>query len=134
MNVMRSDTESQGFTCFLIPNTPSLELTDEIAEITSTELQQICLSNGWKLEFFKVDTQYLQWAVSVRQTVTVKDIILQVRSDLNNKILLVFVKQDLKPPPDFWAEGYLVLHGLISIPTEIIDRYILLIRRRQSSY
>lgn len=87
MGVMRSDPESQGFTCCLIPNTPSLELADEIAEITSTELQQICLSNGWKLEFFKVDTQYLQWAVSVRPTVTVMDVIFQVRSDLNNKIL-----------------------------------------------
>ena len=130
MDVIKPIPESHGYTCCFVPAASSLELNDEIAKISSTELQQICLSNGWKLEFVKIDAQYLQWAISVGQTVTVRDIILQVRSDLNKKILSVFKKQDLNPPPNFWAGGYLLLHGLIPDPKEVIERYILLIRRQ----
>ena len=126
-----SDHEVFGYTCFLIPRISSLKLTRDLAKISSVELKQICLSNGWTLEFVNVNAKYLQWAVSAAQPVTVMDMISHVRSGLNEQIQPVFKKRKHKPSLDFWADGYLTLRGLHPHPGEIIDQYILFIRRHQ---
>jgi len=131
---MPADHKALGYTCFLIPKIPSLKLTKDLAKISLVGLKQICLSNGWALEFVNVNAKYLQWAVSVAQPVTVMDMISHVRSSLNEQIQPVFKKGEHKLPLDFWAEGYLTLHGLHPNPGKIIDKYILLIRRHQQQH
>lgn len=121
-----------GYTFFLIPEIASCQLTGELAELLSESLKKICTSNGWKLEFVAVDPKYIQWALSVPAVVATGQIIQQVRSKLTEQILINFKgKFETKDPADFWAQGYLLIHGLSPRPVEIIEQYIRLIRQQQ---
>jgi len=124
-----------SYTFFLIPEVPSFELTGELAELLPDWLKEICVSNGWKLDFVTVDPKYLQWALSVPTVVATLQVIKQVRSKLTEHILdTVNEAIELKDPTDLWAHGYLLLHGLHPHSNEVIEQYVRLIREQQQKY
>jgi len=128
---LKPNSAAFEYTCILIPRIPSYKLTKKHAEISSAGLEMICLSNGWKLEFVNVNAKYLHWAVTAVSPVKMVDLISQVRSGLNERVRPLHKIIGSRSVFDFWAEGYLMLHGLHPDPGAIIDQYILLIRRHQ---
>ena len=127
--LVNSEKYLLGYTFFLVPEIPFATLPDSLIELLTECLQNVSQSNGWKLEFVTVDPKYLQW-VSVQPAATTTQIVQLVRSKTTERIISFFNgKTDVKSVTDFWMRGYLLLHGSYPHSSEIIERYIRLIRR-----
>ena len=127
-----SDDYSLSYTIFLIPENPQHQLTGHLAECLPEYLTDICESNGWNLDVVTISPDYIQWILSVRPVVTTMQIVQQVRAQTNEQIVGEF-KEDinLDGQEDFWAPGYLLLHGKHPTEDKVIDQYIRLIRDNQ---
>ena len=132
---LTAEQHAPSYTIFLIPEVPSFELTGKLAELLSEGLKQICDSKGWKLEFVTVDAKYLQWAMSVPSAPAAVQIIQLIRPRLSEQIYSnISEETEMKNSIDFWAQGYLLLYGLHPHPDEIIEQYILLVRRQKERH
>jgi hypothetical protein len=135
LELVSQDKYVLSYTFFIIPELPSFELTGELIDKLPIWLNEICVSNGWKLDFATVDPKYLQWAVTVSTSVRATQIILQVRTRLTKLILdSINETMNLKDSTDLWAPGYLLLYDLHQHPIEIIEQYIRLIRDQQKKF
>lgn len=129
---VQSEPYNISYTCFLIPSSPSQQLTGEVVEALPKWLSAICASFEWKLEFVKVTPDYFQWALSVLPAVPTGNILQQVRSRTSELILANDSHfKDTAGSESFWATGYLILSGVQPHPKEIVDRYIQIIRKQQ---
>ena len=132
LEVVSQDQYALSYTIFIIPELPSFELTGELAETLPQWLSEVCEKKGWNLEFVTVKPNYLQWALTVSTSVVASQMVIQVRTELSKQILDTLGEtMDLKDSTDFWAHGYLLLHGLHQEISGIIDQYIRLIRDQQ---
>lgn len=130
LELVNSDEYGMGYTFFLVPEVPFTILPDGLTKLLTGCLQNVCQSNGWKLDFVIVDPSYLQWAVTVQPAVTTMKIVQQVRSKTTEHIISFFDgKINVKNEEGFWMRGYLLLHGLCPNSSDIIERYIRLVRR-----
>ena len=129
---VHSTEYSLSYTFFLIPETPSFQLTGELTELLPKWLKEICVSNGWQLEFTTVEPKYLQWGLSVPTNIATVQVVKQVRTQLTKHILdEIMNSTEIGNLSDLWAPGYLLLHGLHYHPIEIIEQYIRLIWDQQ---
>ena len=130
LKLVNSDEYGMGYTFFLVPEVPLITLPESLINLLTGCLQDTCQSNGWKLEFVTIDPKYLQWAVSVQPAVMTMQIVQQVRTKTTEQINSYFDGiMDNINATDFWIRGYLLLHGLHPHSSDIIERYIRLVRR-----
>lgn len=120
-----------SYTFFLIPEFPTFQLTGELIDLMPKWIEEICVSNRWKLEFVTVNPKYLQWALSIPAVIATMRVVDLVRSKLTENILSAAEeKMELGDSTDLWAPGYLLLHGIHPHPIDIIEQYILLVRKQ----
>ena len=132
LELVNSGEYGMGYTFFLVPEAPLTTLPQSLIDLLTGCLQNICQSNGWKLEFVTIDPEYLQWAVSVQPAVMTMQIVQQVRTKTSEHINSYFDGiMDKINATDFWIRGYLLLHGLHPHSSDIVERYIRLVRREE---
>lgn len=126
------DDYSLSYTFFLIPENPLHHLTGRLANCLSENLTNVCELNGWKLDFLAINQDYIHLILLVRPVVTTMQIVQQVRAQTNEQIVGEF-KEDINlgGQEDFWAPGYLLLHGKHPTEDKVIGQYIRLIRDNQ---
>lgn len=121
-----------SYACLVIPRFSTHRLHGDVVETLRTNMHQICLSFGWRLDFIMVRPEYLQWVISAPATTPPSRSIRTIRELTSKKIFEDFphYKED-NLGEDFWAPGYLVLVGPTPHPPEIIIEFIRLTRQQQ---
>jgi len=126
------DFATLAFTCLLIPASPDHKLDGRLAIALAEWLSQICLAYGWKLEFHKVEPDYLEWTVKVSPAITPSSVIRLVRLQTSQRISSQFGRLAAQiPSGDFWAPGYLITSGSEPPEEQVIKEYIQQTRKRQ---
>jgi len=121
-----------AYACLLIPRFETHRLKGDLAGRLPGWLQQICISQGWRLEYAKVRSEYLQWILRVPPSVPPAFIVRAVRKHSSTQIFEDFPRfkrENLSN--DFWALNYLVASGTNPHPLELIDKFIKMTRRAQ---
>lgn len=135
LETIRPDSYNLSYTCLLIPNDPASPLKDEAAENLRTQLQQICIMHGWTLEFVKIDSDYLQWSLSVLSSVPAIQFMQLIREETSEMLLSLLPDETKeKLSNKFWAPGYLVVLGIRPHTEDMIRQYIRMTRRQQGRH
>lgn len=127
-----SEPYDLSYTCLLLPRFPSHQIKGDLAGYLNQWLQQVCISYGWRLEFITTHPDYLQWGMRVNASITSATFMQIIRNETSKLILSNFgriAQENLSD--DFWAPGHLVVLGIRPHPTQMIDQYIRMTRRRQ---
>ena len=121
-----------AYACVLVPRLSEHRLEGVISSLLNVEVARLCLAFGWRLENLMVASRFLQWVVSVSPHVPAADVILNIRDKTSALIFKEFPRLSSENPSgDFWAPGFLVVHGRMQIPGSLIDDYIKQTRRKQ---
>jgi len=107
-----SSIHDLAYACVLIPRLPSHLLSGDLGALLNRSVTRLCLAFGWRLEHLAVRPQYLQWVVNVNPEVSPAKVIRVIR-DQTSELIFGEIPQLSKENPsgDFWAPGYMVVHG-----------------------
>jgi DNA-binding response OmpR family regulator/REP element-mobilizing transposase RayT len=121
-----------AYACVLIPRMPDHKLTGVITGLIKVEVSRLCLAFGWRLDNLTIDPLYLHWVVTVNPDEPASNIIRKIRENLSKVIYKEFPRlTDENPSGDFWAPGFLTIHGRRSLAKSLIQEYIKQTRARQ---
>ncbi len=122
------------YSCVLIPRLQTHELDEEFASFVNTELPNIFLAYGWRLEQVVVGRGYMQWIVRIPPTLAPASHIKLIRRESSKLILEHFAKfngnEFLR---DFWSPGYLLGGGRNLIPEAEIAEFARMNRKQYYS-
>jgi len=120
------------YTCLLLPRHDKHLLEGKIENEIQTNLKQICITCGWRLEFLSIKPEYLQWTMRVPPTASTTQFMQVIREQTSQHIFTIFPQFKLEnSPSDFWAPGYLIVWGSQQHLEVIIQRYIKQTRQQQ---
>ncbi|MFC1997528.1 transposase [Chloroflexota bacterium] len=121
-----------AYACVLIPRLPDHHLTGIMTGLLNVELSRLCLAFGWRLEHLAIRPQYLHWVVTVTPDVPASQVIQKIREQTSILIFNEFPRLAIEnPSSDFWAPGYMTIHGRRSLAGSLIQDYIHQTRTRQ---
>jgi REP element-mobilizing transposase RayT len=121
-----------SYACLLIPRFGTHRLEGDLVEILRSNVYQICVSFGWRLDFIMIRPEFLQWVVSAPATLPPVRSIRTIREQTSKKIFDDFPRfKEENLGSDFWAPPYLVLVGPTPHPPETIIDFIRLTRQEQ---
>ncbi len=113
------------YTCFLLPS--EQVLAEELADPLKVWVYKSCTGHKWKLESVLVEREYLQLAIHISSTTTIKKVIHKIRVSTSKNINSAHGVPRVSK--DFWAPGYLAIQGIRSNPDKLIEQYLRLVRR-----
>ncbi len=121
-----------AFACVLIPRLPEHHLTGVLTGLLNVEMMRLCLAFGWRLEHLAIRPQYLHWVVSVGPEVPAAQVIEKIRGQTSGLLFEEFPRLAKENPShDFWAPGFMVIHGRRSLAGTLVKEFILQTRSRQ---
>lgn len=124
-----------AYACLLIPRFSDHYLTGDITEDLPKWLKEICISYGWRLKSISVRPGYMQWVMSVPLSANPAHFMRLARQLTSQKIFEDYPRFKRKNlSPDFWAPGFSVVPGNQPQSMEVIDSFILEIRKQQGIY
>ncbi|MBM3137841.1 MAG: hypothetical protein FJZ98_06600, partial [Chloroflexi bacterium] len=113
------------FACLLIPRFQSTALIGDVKNYLYEEMENICLSYGWRLESLIINKYYMQWIVLLPPTISPATHIKVVR-EITSKMILPHFSRLSKDGllRDFWAPGQVLESGCEPITQEDIEDFI----------
>jgi DNA-binding response OmpR family regulator/REP element-mobilizing transposase RayT len=121
-----------AFACVLLPRLPAHHLTGELPALLNRNMERLCLAFGWRLEHLAIRPQYLHWVVSVGPDVPAAEVIREIREHTSTLIFEAVPRLEKENPSgDFWAQGFMVIHGRRSLAGRLVDDFIRQTRARQ---
>jgi REP element-mobilizing transposase RayT len=121
-----------AYSCVLIPRLPDHKLEGVLKNLLKVEVARLCLAFGFRLEKVDVQTEYINWVVSVRPKISVLQVIKVIREQTSLLIFREYSRIKIENPSgDFWAPGYIIIHGRNLISGSILKRFINQTRTRQ---
>jgi len=121
-----------AYACLLIPRLPEHHLTGVLTGLLNVEIMRLCLAFGWRLDHLAIRPQYLHWVVSVEPHVPAAKVIRKIRGQTSTLLFEEFPRLAKENPSgDFWAPGFMVVHGRRSLAGTLIKEYIQQTRNRQ---
>jgi len=121
-----------AYTCVLIPRLPEHHLAGVLTGLLNVEVMRLCLAFGWRLEHIAIRPQSLQWVVSVGPDVAAANVIRKIREQTSALLFEEFPRLAKENPSgDFWAPGFIAVHGRRSIASSLVDEFIQQTRTRQ---
>lgn len=121
-----------AYTCILIPNEPTQNLTGELAGELEQWVPQFCENLGWTLEKLEIHPQRLQWTIQVGPGSSAGQLVRILRQQSSRRLAERFPDlMIIGGLNDFWAPGYLIVSGRATPAQNLIDDYIQQTRRRQ---
>jgi len=121
-----------AYSCILIPRLPDHHLTGVLTGLLNVEMARLCLAFGWCLEHLAIRPEYLHWVVSVTPDVAASQVIQKIREQTSVQIFNEFPRAGKENPSgDFWAPGFMVIHGRRSLAGALVQDFIKNTRTRQ---
>jgi DNA-binding response OmpR family regulator/REP element-mobilizing transposase RayT len=121
-----------AYACVLIPRLPDHHLTGVLTGLLNVEMPRLCIAFGWRLEHLAIRPQYLHWVVSVAPDVPASRVIQKIRKHTSTLIFNEFPRLAKENPSnDFWAPGFMVVHGRRSMAGSLVQDFIQQTRARQ---
>lgn len=121
-----------AYACVLIPRLPEHHLTGVLTGLLNVEMMRLCLAFGWRLEHLAIRPQYLHWVVSVGPEVPAAQVIEKIRDQTSAILFEEFPRLAKENPSgDFWAQGFMVIHGRRSLTGTLVKEFIQQTRTRQ---
>lgn len=121
-----------AYACVLIPRLPEHHLTGVFTGLLNVEMMRLCLAFGWRLEHLAIRPQYLHWVVSVGPDVPAAEVIQKIRQQTSALLFEEFPRLTKENPSgDFWAPGFMVVHGRRSLTGSLVKDFIQQTRTRQ---
>lgn len=115
----------------LIPRLPKHKLEGDLAERLAEWLPELCLAFAWRLERISVNTDFLQWMISIPTDFAPEDVAQTLDAHLSDKIFEEFPRLEHdNPSGHFWAPGYFILSAAQPTQTQVSE-YIQHTRARQ---
>jgi REP element-mobilizing transposase RayT len=124
-----------SYVCVLIPRFDSHFLQGDVVAFLEGWMKDIAVSWGWKLDWTDIQSQYLQWMLSVPVSVPPAQFIRVIRQVTSRKIMADFphyTRENLSN--DFWASGFLISVGRRPHPLTAINEFIRLTRQQQGIF
>lgn len=122
------------YACLLAPRFPRHYLAGDIADKLSEWMANISVAFGWRLEFLSVRPEYLQWVANVTPDVSPESVVNTIRRHTSERLFVAFpMLKEENPGSDFWAPGYLIMHGPHAHPGKLVREYLTQVRRRQDA-
>ena len=121
-----------AYACVLIPRLPGHLLTGDLNLLLNQALSRLCLAFDWRLEHLAIRPQYLHWVVSVSPDVSPADVVRTIRQQTSALIFEELPRLARENPSgDFWASGFMVVHGHHSLTAALLQDFIEQMRNRQ---
>ncbi len=121
-----------AYACVLIPRLPAHHLTGVFTGLLNVEMMRLCLAFGWRLEHLAIRPQYLHWVVSVGPDVPAAKVIEKIREHTSALLFEEFPRLAKENPSgDYWAPGFMVVHGRRSLSGALVQDFIQQTRTRQ---
>ena len=129
-STQRKSMNQFAYTCVLIPQLSSYNLSIQIAKCLREWVPGITQAFGWELERMAVQPTYLQWTIWVGPEVSQGNMVRQIRQRTSQRIFDLFPElKKLSQTGNFWAPGYLVVSGSQPPAPEFVDDFIQKTRR-----
>lgn len=115
----------------LVPRLPSHRLEGDLADKISVWLPQLCLAFAWRLENISVQSEFVQWMLSMSPEASPESVVTTLEKHLSERIFEEFprLKRD-NPSGQFFAPGFLIVNGALP-SADLISEYIQQTRARQ---
>jgi REP element-mobilizing transposase RayT len=121
-----------AYACLLLPRLPTHLITGELPELLNREITRLCVAFGWRLEHLALRPQYLHWVVSVGPEVAAAQVIQEIRQHTSALVFESFPRFEKENPSgDFWAQGFMVVHGRRALDGVLVQDFIQQTRIRQ---
>jgi len=121
-----------AYACVLIPRLPGHLLTGDLNLLLNQALSRLCLAFDWRLEHLAIRPQYLHWVVSVSPDVSPAELVRTIRQQTSALIFEELPRLARENPSgDFWASGFMVVHGHHSLTAALLQDFIRQTRNRQ---
>jgi putative transposase len=121
-----------AYTCILIPRYEDHRLIGDLAGLLESTVPQDCEAFGWYPENVEVKPSYLLWVVQVTSSVSPGNLVRIIRQRTTDRIYQTFPYLHVGSENDFWAPGYLVVHGSQPPDAKNVREFIENTRRRQN--
>jgi REP element-mobilizing transposase RayT/CheY-like chemotaxis protein len=115
----------------LIPRLPTQMLVGDLSDKVAIWLPQLCLAFGWRFENISLQSEFLQWTISMGPNESPESVIETLGKYLSQRIFEEFPRMAKENPSGhFWAAGSLIVSGT-QPGAELVTQYILQTRARQ---
>ena len=114
-----------AYACVLVTRLPSQMIAGDLGVLLNRVVTRLCLAYGWRLEHLAIRPQYLHWVVSVSPQVPPAEVIRNLREQTSALIFEEMPKLAKENPSgDFWAPGYMVVHGRQTLSGDLLRDFI----------
>lgn len=118
--------ETETITAALIPRSESIILQRQIAGALNQTMLRLCLAFNWKLDSLTIRPTYMQWTVTVPNTLSPDDMISIVRKETSQEIVNVLSADfSLTDKESFWADQSINVTGKDFVPSVHWQNFIL---------
>lgn len=132
---VNTDPYDLSYTCLLIPRFASHYLLGDISHDLREWMMQICISFGWRLEFLKINSEYLEWAIRVSPSTSTAYFMQIIRQQTSVYIFENFPRiRRENISKEFWAPDYIINMGSHPHPLAVIREFIQKTRQNQGVY
>jgi len=129
---VRESSYDLSFTCLLIPRFPGHQLIGDVVLGLQDRMMQICIAYSWRLEYVSVQSDYMEWIISVTPSTSTKRMMNLIRKQTSKYIFEEFPRfSHINPAGDFWAPGYLINIGSQNHSQSVIKQFNQETRREQ---
>ena len=121
-----------AYSCVLLPRLPDHHLTGVLTGLLTVEMSRLCLAFGWRLEHLGIRPEYLHWVVGVTPDESASMVIHNIREQTSSLLFNEFPRLvNENPSGDFWAPGFMVVHGRRPLAGSLVQDFIRQTRARQ---
>jgi REP element-mobilizing transposase RayT len=124
-----------SYACLMLPRFNTHYLAGDLAELLYHQMNNICISFDWHLEFIDIRREYLQWIMIVDASTSPATFIRIIQQQTSKEIFeeLPRLKRENRSD-NFWASAYMVLAGSQPYPSEMINEFIKHTRQQQGHF